>query len=43
MRGTGLAAWYPIVAVKAARSDMTRVIERAVAKVPGDEEGALGA
>jgi len=31
------------VAVKAARSDMTRVIERAVAKVPGDEEGALGA
>ena len=30
------------VAVKAARSDMTRVIERAVANVPGDEEGALG-
>ena len=29
------------VAAKAARSDMTRVIERAVAKVPGDEEGAL--
>ena len=31
------------VAVKAARSDMTRVIERAVAKVPSAEEEGVGA